>query len=127
MIVCLNKIKMKLIKSKILLAFLLAILVFFLFEAYQQWVIQKGLEKRFYNLENKIIGLKNDNVSMEREMSLLQDKENLEEVARKLQVLKKPGEEALVIPDEVLNSGLALEGSGYKATLWQKIKIFFGF
>ena len=118
---------MKLIKSKILLAFLLAILVFFLFEAYQQWVIQKGLEKRFYNLENKIIGLKNDNVSMEREMSLLQDKENLEEVARKLQVLKKPGEEALLIPDEVLNSGLALEGSGYKATLWQKIKIFFGF
>ncbi len=118
---------MKLMKSKIIFLILLAILAFFLYKAYQQWQVRDSLETRFYNLENKIVGLKNDNQSMEREMELLQDKENLEEVARKLQVLKKPGEQVLVIPEEILNSSLALEGSGYKATLWQKIKIFFGF
>jgi cell division protein FtsB len=118
---------MRIWKSKIFLFFLLALLSFILFKAYQQWVVQRSLEKRFYNLDNKIFGLKSENQSMEREIGLLQDKENLEEVARKLQVLKKPGEEVLVIPDEILNSGMALDSSGYKATLWQKIKIFFGF
>lgn len=118
---------MKLFKSKIILAILLAILVFLLFEIYQQFLVRQNLETRLYNLENKTSALKNDNQSMEEEMEALQDKDNLENVARRLQVLKKPGEQALVIPDEILNSGMALSGSGYKANLWEKIKVFFGF
>lgn len=118
---------MKFLKSKIILAILLAILAFLLFEAYKKWVVRGSLETRLYNLENKTSVLENDNQSMEKEAQSLQDKDNLEDVARRLQVLKKPGEQALVIPEEILNSGLALNGSGYRATFWEKIKVFFGF
>jgi cell division protein FtsB len=117
---------MKLSKSKLILAILLAILVFFVFVAYKKWIVQKTLETRLYNLENKTSALESDNQSMEKEAQSLQDKDNLEDVARRLQVLKKPGEQALVIPEEILNSGMALSGSGYKATVWEKIRMFFG-
>ncbi|HPT40518.1 MAG TPA: septum formation initiator family protein [Candidatus Paceibacterota bacterium] len=117
---------MKLLKSKIILVILLAILAFFLFKIYQLWTVQQSLRTRLNNLDNKTAALKSDNQSMEEEIELLQNKDNLEEVVRKSQVLKKPGEEALVIPEEILNSSLALDNSEHEMGLWQKIKTFFG-
>ena len=117
---------MKLHKSKIILVILLAILAFFLFKIYQLWTVQQSLRTRLNNLDNKMAALRNDNQSMEEEIGLLQNKDNLEEVVRKSQVLKKPGEEALVIPEEILNSNLAADNSKGEEGWWQKIKTFLG-
>ena len=117
---------MKLHKSKIILVILLAILAFFLFKIYQLWTVQQGLRTRLNNLDNKTGALKRDNQSMEKEIELLQNKDNLEEVARRSQVLKKPGEEALIIPEEILNSSFASDNSKSEEGWWQKVKNFFG-
>jgi len=117
---------MKLHKSKIILVILLAILAFFLFKIYQLWTVQQGLRTRLNNLNNKTEALKRDNQSMEKEIELLQNKDNLEEVARRSQVLKKPGEKALVISEEILNTNLAADNSKGEEGWWQKIKTFLG-
>ena len=117
---------MKLHKSKIILVILLAILAFFLFKIYQLWTVQQGLRTRLNNLDNKTEALKRDNQSMEKEIELLQNKDNLEEVARRSQVLKKPGEKALVISEEILNTNLASDNSKGGEGWWQKIKTFLG-
>ncbi|MDP2856052.1 MAG: septum formation initiator family protein [bacterium] len=120
---------MKVFSSKWVLCLLAVILVLMAWLLYKQLISKNYLQTKLNNLEAKIFNLDKENKSLEQEAEGLGDPNRLEEASRRLYVLKKPGERAMVMPEELLGSSPTLkpisEQSFFKS-FWEKIKSFFG-
>jgi len=92
----------KIFYSKWIFCLLVIILIALLVFLYRHFLIKKYLETKFYNIQTKIATLEKENEKMEEEIANLKNQENLEKLGRRLYILKKPGEEAMVMPEELL-------------------------
>lgn len=71
--------------------------------------------------------LEKENQFLEEEIKSLKDKEAMENLARRLYPLKKPGEEVIVVPSELLATPSPLSenfSSFFLEKLFEKIKNF---
>jgi len=92
----------KIFYSKWVFCLLIIVLIALLVFLYKHFLIKKYLETKFYNIQAKTAAFEKENEEMEGEIANLKDRENLEKLGRRLYILKKPGEEAMVMPGELL-------------------------
>lgn len=111
---------MKLFRSKILTFFLLVIMLVVLVLVYRFYLSKDRLAIKFNYLEAKINNLREENIELEEQADDLTDPEKIEQAARKLYVLTKPGESAIIIPQELLNIPPELNFSEEKLNIFEK-------
>jgi|GEM_PF-1699789 len=119
---------MKVFGSKWFLCFLVIILALVVWFLYKQFIVKNYLDAKLSNLEAKISNLGKENEMMENELLNLENPESLEGIARRLYVLKKPGEEAMVMPEELLNPSPTPAPTPLKnffGNFWGKVKSIF--
>ena len=121
---------MKVFGSKWFLCLLVVILVLMAWFLYKQLIAKNYLQTKLNNLEAKVSNLNEENKLLEQEAEGLDDPNRLEEASRRLYVLKKPGEQAMVMPEELLGPSptpqLVSQQNFFKS-FWQKVKTFFSF
>lgn len=111
----------KIFYSKIFLAVLIVIILAILPNFYKRLNEKKVLENQVNNLDMKIESIERENEEIEKELAALGGSEESEKVLRRLYVLKKPGEEALIIPEEFL----IVKEDEENESFWGKIKGIF--
>ncbi len=88
--------------SKWLLIILVILAVVSIVYFYRQVLMERKLKMEYEAIVRKIEDLKRENESLSDEMARLQNKEELERLAREIYVLKKPGESVMVISQEMM-------------------------
>lgn len=121
---------MKVFGSKWFLCLLVVILVLMAWLLYKQLIAKNYLQTKLNSLEAKIVNLDKENQSLEQEAEGLEDPNRLEEASRRLYVLKKPGEQAMVMPKDLLEpspTSKSVQEQSFFRSFWQKVKSFFSF
>lgn len=121
---------MKFFSSKWVFCLLTVILLLMAWLLYKQLIAKNYLQTKLNNLEAKVSNLDKENKSLEQEAEELDDPNRLEEASRRLYVLKKPGEQAMVMPEELLVPSPMPEPVSdqvFLKSFWQKVKLFFSF
>ncbi|HOX21526.1 MAG TPA: septum formation initiator family protein [Candidatus Paceibacterota bacterium] len=121
---------MKVFSSKWFFCLLAVILLLMAWLLYKQLIAKNYLQTKLNNLEAKVSSLDKENKLLEQEAEGLDDPDRLEEASRRLYVLKKPGEQAMVMPEELLVPSPTPETvseQSFFGAFWQKIKTFFSF
>ena len=121
---------MKIFGSKWFLCLLVVILVLMAWLLYKQLIAKNYLQTKLDNLKAKVSNLDEENKSLEQEAEGLDDPNRLEEVSRRLYVLKKPGEQAMVMPEDLLKPSSTTQPvsqQNFFKSFWQKVKSFFSF
>ncbi len=121
---------MKILGSKLFLCVLVIILVLMVWLLYKQLVAKNYLQTKLNNLEAKVSGLSEENKLLEEEAEGLNDPKYLEEASRRLYVLKKPGEQAMIMPEELLEispTPTPLKQRNFFQSFLDKIKAFLHF
>jgi hypothetical protein len=113
----------KLLNSKILL-FLLIILIILLSPSfYDSLKEKKFLEEKANNLIENIERMNKENRELEEKVIALKGDEESDKILRKMYVLKKEGEEVLIIPQELLR--IENEEKKQEKNIFEKIKDIF--
>lgn len=92
----------RILHSKFLLIFLLILAIVVIFYFYRQILNERKLKMEYDAILNKIEALKKENEALENEIERLKNQEELERLARELYVLKKSGEKAMIVPQEIM-------------------------
>lgn len=120
---------MKFFHSRTAFFLLVAVLIILVIFVSRGLIVRNYLETRVNNLAAKISELDKDNINLEKEKLLLDNSAGLEDAARRLYILKKPGEQAIVMPQDLLNASTALDISqksqGFFQNIIDAIKRFF--
>lgn len=120
----------KILNSKILLIFLLILAIIVIVYFYRQILNERKLKMEYEAIMKKIEMLKQENEALTDEIERLKNEQELERLARELYVLKKEGEKAMVVPQEIMEQ-LTVKTTSVPTShsfideMWQKIKGFF--
>ncbi len=113
----------KILNSKILLSLFILIIIL-LTPSFFRYYKEKGfLEKKINNLNKNIEEIDEENKELEKEIIALQGEEGSDRILRKMYILKKQGEKALVMPKELLK--IEDEEEKEKKGLFERIKDIF--
>jgi cell division protein FtsB len=121
-------------RSKILLIVLFVVACFALIYFYHQLTLEKKLQADYEAIAQRVNELQKENALLEDELVKMENEKELERLARELYALKKPGEKAMIIPQEVMQKLIEENGiqsaspqAPSKISQWfQEIKHFFG-
>ncbi len=101
---------------------------------YKQWEKEKELSADYEAIEKRFVDLQKENEKLEDEIAKSQNEEELERLARELYALKKPDENVIIIPQDIMQKIKNKEESAILmptvnsskfSQWWDKIKIFF--
>ncbi len=94
----------KIINSKFFLIILIVILIFLVPNFYRNNQEKKNLENQLSNLSNRILEIEDENKRLADKLIEFEGNEDAEKFLRTMYVLKKPGEKAIVMPRELLET-----------------------
>lgn len=108
----------KFFSSKILLIGLIIILIILLPNFYKRLQEKKMLTNQIENINQKVKSIETENEKIEKELEALGGGEGADKILRRLYVLKKEGEEAIVMPEDLL---VLPEKEKSDSGFWQKM------
>jgi len=116
--------------SKLLLIILLIIALVTVGYFYKQWLKEKKIDADYEAIAKRVADLQKENKMLEDKIAKLENEEELERLARELYALKKPDENVVVIPQDIMQKITAENNSSStnnKTSFqwWEKIKLFF--
>lgn len=120
-------------RSKILLIILIIVALIAVGYFYKQYSLEKKIKADYEAIAKRIVELQKENEKLEDEIAKSENEEELERLARELYALKKPDENVLIIPQEVMQKIIKEEMTSTSdvtiskiSQWWGKIKYFFG-
>ncbi len=120
-------------RSKILLIILIIVALIAVGYFYKQQSLEKKIKADYEAIAKRVVELQKENEKLEDEIAKAENEEELERLARELYALKKPDEEVLIIPQEVMQKIIKEEVTSTAditiskfSQWWGKIKYFFG-
>ncbi len=116
--------------SKLLLIILIIIALVTVGYFYKQWLKEKKLNADYEAISKRVADLQKENKMLEDKIVKSENEEELERLARELYALKKPDENVVVIPQDIMQKITAENNSSStnnKTSFqwWEKIKLFF--
>lgn len=116
--------------SKLLLIILLIIALVTVGYFYKQWLKEKKIDADYEAIAKRVADLQKENKMLEDKIAKLENEEELERLARELYALKKPDENVVVIPQDIMQKITAENNSSSTnnktSFQWlEKIKLFF--